>query len=177
MRALVSVFASLTMALIFSAASASAQSAIPKPAEGGEAAAAAPAAPAAKKTAKKKTPVKCDGLFEGACKEASGCSWSGGLVKADGSPPKGECVKVSKTADKGTKDSCPTMFEALCKETAGCAWGDGAPGADGKPGAGSCSFAGKAKKTATAKKEAPPAAAAQATPEPAPDAFTDQQEK
>jgi hypothetical protein len=112
-------------------------SAIPKPA--------AESKPA-KKTAKKK--VSCDGLFEAACKETEGCSWSGGLAKADGSPPKGDCAKVDKTASKGSKTSCPTMFEALCKETSG-----------------------KASKAAPAKK------AAAAAPSPAPDAFTDQQEK
>jgi hypothetical protein len=135
-------------------------SAIPKPA--------AESKPA-KKTAKKK--VSCDGLFEAACKETEGCSWSGGLAKADGSPPKGDCAKVDKTASKGSKTSCPTMFEALCKETSGCAWTPGAPGEDGKPVPGSCAFAGKASKAAPAKK------AAAAAPSPAPDAFTDQQEK
>lgn len=140
-----------------------AASAIPKPA--------AEKKPA-KKTAKKA--VSCDGLFEAACKEAEpNCSWSGGLMKADGTPPKGECVKVSKSADKGTKTSCPTMFEALCKETAGCEWTVGQPGADGKMPPGACAFTGKKKSAAAVKKPAPTPAAA--PKEPAPDAFTDQQ--
>ncbi len=124
----------------------------------------------AKNTAKKK--VSCDGLFEAACKEATGCSWSA-MARADGSPPKGECAKVDKTAAKGSKDSCPTMFEALCKETSGCAWTPGAPGEDGKPVPGACAYAGKASKAATAKKAA--AATPEPPREPPPDAFTDQQ--
>lgn len=172
MRGIWTLCAIGALALVVASSAALAQSAIPKPAEttGAEAPAEAP-----KKTAKKKPGAqKCDELFEAACKDASGCSWSGGLVKADGSPPKGECVKVSKAADKGTKDSCPVMFEALCKETKGCEWAAGAPGADGKPAPGACAFSTK-KKTAAAKKPVPPPAAAPAATEPPPDAFTDQQ--
>lgn len=170
MRAWVSILPAITMALICSTTIVAAQSAIPKAAEPQDAKQETP-----KKAAKTSKAVKCDGLFEAACKETAACSWSGGLAKADGSPPKGDCAKVDKTASKGSKTSCPTMFEALCKETLGCAWTPGAPGEDGKPVPGSCAFAGKASKAAPAKKAA--AATPAAAPEPAPDAFTDQQEK
>jgi len=142
--------------------SAAAPSAIPKPAPG-------EAAPKPARKTAKKGKVSCEGLFEAACKEASGCAWSGGLAKADGSQPTAECVKVDKATAKGTKDSCPAMFEALCKETAGCAWSPGTAAAENQPAtSGSCTYEGKAKKK-TADKSAPAA-----PKEPAPDAFTDQ---
>lgn len=175
MRGIWTVWAASVIALTLGSTAALSQSAIPKPATETTGAEGPKETP--KKSTKKKTAAKCEELFEAACKEAQGCSWSGGLVQADGSPPKGECVKVSKAADKGTKDTCPTMFEALCKETKSCEWTAGTPGEDGKLSPGTCAFTTK-KKTAAAKKPEPKAETPAAAPtEPAPDSFTDQQEQ